>query len=308
MAEVAPVQPLDSDSRSLPSPPGSLRGAPASGASTLALAKEALSEVVEPRFEVKCWASEAEAAALVRVASHHMQVDPYCRDGAQRNISLYFDSPNLTFYEQHVAGAPRRAKLRIRTYEDQKGPAFAFLEVKRRNKGMTMKSRAIVPRAVAEAFAIGDRGALDRLPESPELRDFAFHVHAYLLGPSILVSARRLAMASLGDDAAFRMTLDREIRFQAPVLPGGRVARADAPLALAGRTGAWTPVDVAARSGLGAKCVLIELKFRAALPAWLSPALSNLGLRQTSFSKYVAAIGQSRSDWGFPHALRGGVP
>ena len=243
------------------------------------------------RYEMKFWASEAQAAALVRVARQHMDFDPHCRDGAQRNVSLYFDSPNLTFFHLHLSGAPDRSKLRIRTYDDPTAPAF--LEVKRRIKGMTTKHRAVVSRQVAQAIAAGRYDIIRELPPNPDLARFVFMCQLYMVSPIILVAARRLALSGLEDGGNFRLTLDRDIRYQAP-----------SGSSLTGRTGGWTPVDLVERSGDGAMTVLIEMKFREAAPAWLAPVISLLGLQHTSFSKYVACLGQDQAENGDLSSLR----
>lgn len=56
-----------------------------------------------------------------------------------RYRTVYFDTPDLLFYTQHVTGKLNRAKVRIRTYETN---GLTFLEVKQKsNKGRTSKSR-----------------------------------------------------------------------------------------------------------------------------------------------------------------------
>jgi hypothetical protein len=53
--------------------------------------------------------------------------------------TVYFDTPDLHFYNQHVTGKLNRSKVRIRTYESN---GLTFLEVKQKsNKGRTSKSR-----------------------------------------------------------------------------------------------------------------------------------------------------------------------
>lgn len=53
--------------------------------------------------------------------------------------TVYYDTPDLLFYSQHVTGKSNRAKVRIRTYESN---GLTFLEVKHKsNKGRTSKSR-----------------------------------------------------------------------------------------------------------------------------------------------------------------------
>jgi len=56
-----------------------------------------------------------------------------------RYKTVYFDTPEYLFYNQHVTGKLNRSKVRIRTYETN---GLTFLEVKQKsNKGRTSKSR-----------------------------------------------------------------------------------------------------------------------------------------------------------------------
>jgi hypothetical protein len=53
--------------------------------------------------------------------------------------TVYFDTPDLLFYRQHVTGKLNRDKVRVRTYEAN---SLTFLEVKHKsNKGVTSKTR-----------------------------------------------------------------------------------------------------------------------------------------------------------------------
>jgi len=119
------------------------------------------------RCEVKYWATEAQAAALLKQASEHMDIDPYCLNGPQRNISVYLDSPRRTFFEMHRTGAVLRYKLRVRTYDNPKGPAF--LEVKCKAKSTTMKQRTTVTQALGRAVVSGRLEALAELPRTTAL-------------------------------------------------------------------------------------------------------------------------------------------
>lgn len=231
------------------------------------------------RYEIKFWASEEQAAEMLRVARIHMDVDPFCQRGPQRNISLYMDSPMRTFFDQHIAGLPNRFKLRVRTYDDPNGPAF--LEVKRRVKAVTSKRRTIVTRAIARELVAGRFEAAAALNPTPDLMEFLFLHQRYMVEPVLLVAARRLALRSINDGGRFRMTLDRDVRYQRPCGTD-----------LTGRPGAWTPVDLTVRSGHEMMKVLFEMKFVDAAPGWLAPAIEMLGLRSTSYSKYVAAMSQ----------------
>jgi hypothetical protein len=238
------------------------------------------------RCEVKYWASETQAAALLKQARDHMEIDPYCLNGPQRNISVYLDSPRRSFFEMHRTGAVLRYKLRVRTYDNPNGPAF--LEVKCKAKSTTMKQRTTVTQAVGRAVVSGRLEALAELPRTIALNDFVYLYHRHMAEPTLLISAHRLAMASIGDGGMFRLTFDRDIRYQHPRSPE-----------LQGHPKGWVPVDVTERSGRPDAKVLIEMKFVNAMPAWVSPAVSALKLQRTAFSKYVAAMAQDLADGDF---------
>jgi hypothetical protein len=232
------------------------------------------------RYEVKFWATEEQASGLLRIATQHMTIDPFCRNGPQRNISLYLDSPGRTFFEQHLSGLPMRSKLRVRTYDDPTGPAF--VEVKRRVKSVTMKHRLTVTRAIGRELAAGRFEAAAELPPSRDLMEFMYLHQRHMVEPVLLIAARRLALKSIGDNGQFRLTLDRDIEYQRPM-----------GCDLQGRPDGWIPVDLSVRSGHEVLRSLFEMKFANAAPAWLAPAIEMLGLRHTSFSKYVAAMSQN---------------
>ena len=240
-------------------------------------------ETTEQRYEVKFWATEEQAGEILRLSAPYLEVDPFCQTGPQRNISLYLDSPLRTFFENHVAGTPSRFKLRVRTYEDPHGPAF--LEVKHRFKSVTSKRRVSVPRMVARELVAGRMDATAGLPPTPALNEFLYLHQRYMAEPVLLISARRLGLRGINDGGRFRVTLDRDIRYQ-------RHCGND----LTGRPGAWIPLDTAARSGNPAFRVLVEAKFVDAAPGWLAASIDRLQLRSTSFSKYVAAMVQDMDE------------
>jgi hypothetical protein len=67
---------------------------------------------------------------------HILEIDKQ-RDFTYRTV--YFDTPELLFYKQHVTGKLNRNKVRVRTYEAN---SLTFLEVKHKsNKGVTSKTR-----------------------------------------------------------------------------------------------------------------------------------------------------------------------
>jgi SPX domain protein involved in polyphosphate accumulation len=58
------------------------------------------------------------------------------------NRSIYFDSPDLTFLKQHLAGLKNRRKIRIRCYAPNGIPNHIyFMEIKAKNDGESTKTR-----------------------------------------------------------------------------------------------------------------------------------------------------------------------
>ena len=236
------------------------------------------------RYEIKAWATEPQAALLLDHALRHMDLDPFCKHGPQRNISYYLDSPKRTFFESHISGAPLRFKLRVRTYDSPTSPSF--LEVKKKLKSVTLKQRTTVSQEIGQAVMSGRLDVLEKLPPHKDLNDFMFLYQRYLVEPVLLTSAHRLALSSMDDGGRFRLTFDRDIRYQ----------RAAGPEVRGRANGRWIPVDLIDRAGHQSLLVLIEMKFVQAAPHWLGPTLSMLRLRPTSFSKYIAALGQELAD------------
>ena len=67
--------------------------------------------------------------------------------------SLYFDQEDFKFYNDHHRGKSNRLKIRIRKY---KSNGLAFLEVKKKHKGQTIKSR-IKSKSWSENFTKNER-------------------------------------------------------------------------------------------------------------------------------------------------------
>ena len=112
--------------------------------------------------------------------------------------TVYFDTPELLFYYQHVTGKLSRFKVRIRTYETN---GLTFLEVKHKsNKGRTSKTR--IEKENGDGY--DDQKSQSFLSElvSPE---------ASSLKPVITTGFTRITLA--GMDATERITIDFNLSF-----------------------------------------------------------------------------------------------
>ncbi len=117
----------------------------------------------------------------------------------QREFSyktVYFDTPDLLFYIQHVTGKLNRTKVRIRTYESN---GLTFLEVKQKsNKGRTSKSRVEK-----------EPGDMNHIEQSREFLDELISPRAVSLKPVINTAFTRITLVSL--ERAERITIDYNI-------------------------------------------------------------------------------------------------
>jgi hypothetical protein len=130
------------------------------------------------------------------------KVQPHYRTleiAGQREFSykpVYFDTPDLRFYIQHVTGKLNRTKVRIRTYESN---GLTFLEVKQKsNKGRTNKSRLEK-----------EPGDMNHIEQSREFLDELISPSAALLKPVINTAFTRITLVSL--ERAERITIDYNI-------------------------------------------------------------------------------------------------
>lgn len=110
-----------------------------------------------------------------------------------RYKTVYFDTPDLLFYKQHVTGKLNRTKVRLRTYESN---GLTFLEVKQKsNKGRTSKSRMEKEEGDAYPFQ-----------QSREFLSELISSGTSILKPVICTGFTRITLADLA--RAERITID----------------------------------------------------------------------------------------------------
>jgi len=210
-------------------------------------------------FEQKFLVTPEIAARVVAWARAGMRPDPHgdphaaegggsSSSGAYFVTTLYLDTPDFAVF--HRAPELHGAKYRIRRYGAE---AVAWLEKKVRTGDRVQKRRVRV-----------------ELPEIARLgapRWFDEEVADLGLAPTCTVAYQRTAFLGSNDHGPFRLTLDHALE--------GRARRA------------W---DLAAagdpRHALVPDRVVVELKFRDALPHLFKQLLAEVGLEPSGFSKY----------------------
>jgi hypothetical protein len=227
------------------------------------------------RHEIKYRIYESQAAAVEEFIRPYLQLDRYSklrRDKAYPIVSLYLDSENLLLCKQTLRGVKNRFKLRIRSYTDEPGYP-RFFEIKRRMNTIIIKNRARVRDEDVEALLAGaPLPPQDFSTDEQTLNQFQLYMKSIIAKPTILIRYMRQAYEDSSQNRV-RVTFDRELCYKVTREP---------KVLLNGQGWQQNPIS---RGG-----VILEIKFTARYPAWLSRLVSCLNLRQDSFSKYATSV------------------
>lgn len=239
-------------------------------------------QMQEQRVESKFVVSEAVAEQVSATARKHLVLDQHSLrhpDSSYTVHSLYLDSGGLHSYWSTVRRENNRFKLRIRFYDDNTTTP-AYVEIKQRSEGQTLKQRCPVPSGELPAVLAGRpadevwRAQMDRNHQAA-LENFITRMRSLGAAPKLHVAYLREAYVSR--DNFVRLTLDREIRSEPAA--GLRIStRMRQPRFLC------------------EDAVVLEFKVVGPEPKWFQEMVENLGLRQQGFAKYVAAVVQHGLD------------
>ena len=230
------------------------------------------------RFEYKYYVPESLVEDIRRFVAPYLRLDPYCAKDPSRTYTitnLYWDTPGMRLYTDHLHGSVDRLKLRIRTYGPGVGGPTCFFEVKRKVRQVIVKHRAVVPRDCYEAVLDGDPGVVFEGPTRAHLDSFLGELLRYGAQPAFLLRYQREAYENIFDEDA-RVTFDRAICYQA--------ARG---IDLRGDDRGWTYVDGAESMRGVPQPTLVELKFGSFVPAWMMDLIRTFDLERSRFSKYM---------------------
>jgi hypothetical protein len=190
--------------------------------------------------------------------------------------SIYFDSRNLDFYHEKLAGLRTRKKLRLRAYNECTGNPCVFLEIKRKSDKYISKNRApVLWEDIPELFQSGDVGKYivhrKGMPEGlDDGRRFFFHYFHRLLLPTILITYNREAYCGKFD-RFLRITFDRNLR--SSLFPD------------LGDLFSEESMKESAEN-----FSIMEIKFGGGFPVWMTGIISSLNLRKQPFSKYCVCL------------------
>ncbi|MBR6107336.1 MAG: polyphosphate polymerase domain-containing protein [Oscillospiraceae bacterium] len=224
------------------------------------------------RREVKFRLSTEQYEALLPIVHAHMNPDQYCIDGREYGIfNLYYDTPDNLLIRRSIAKPYYKEKLRLRSYYSPAAPdSPVFLEVKKKIGGIVTKRRVTMTVTDAEAYIqTRVRPYYERFLDQQIMKEMDVFLNSYnSIAPRQYISYQRAAFFGK-DDPDFRLTFDRQLTER----------RSDLTLTKGSYGRLIIPEDQR----------IMEIKVPGAIPLWMSNALSEIGIRRHSFSKYGRA-------------------
>lgn len=212
------------------------------------------------RYELKYLISKEQKEGLLGAMEGHMELDAY---GRTTIMNIYYDTPDSLLVRRSLEKPVYKEKLRLRSYGVASSDTKVFVELKKKYDGIVYKRRTSATEKEAVAYLNHDR-PLAQTDQITEEIDY-FKSFYQKLVPAMVISYEREAYFDTGG-SDLRITLDENIL--------------------------WREQDLTLRSEAYGNPILrddqtlVEIKVGGAMPLWLAHSLSELGIFQTSFSKY----------------------
>lgn len=212
------------------------------------------------RYELKFLLTEAQCKRLLGEFDEKIVPDRY---PTSTICNLYYDTPDGTLIRASLDHPIYKEKLRLRSYGVPKQDSKVFLELKKKYEDLVYKRRETFLLSSAESFLTRPE------PFSQITREIEYVLSFYRrLEPAMAIFYDRHSYAG-AEDPSLRITFDRDILYR----------NYDLDLTK----------GIYGERALPAGTVLMEVKCAGAMPLWLCRALSEEGIRKTSFSKYGKA-------------------
>src|SRR3989344_406711 len=236
------------------------------------------------RFEFKYLLDVDQYQRVKKALSHFLVPDTAVAGlphGFYEVISLYYDSPRFFYYWEKIDGASRRKKIRVRTYR-RNGRYFSsdlFLEIKRKRDAVILKDRLLLSRENLTKKDLSLVSCLLSLNNAHSRRvynEYYFEQKARCLAPKVLISYSREPFIGKFNQNV-RVTFDFGIRAKRTA---SNAASQDALFDMENRGFA----DVS-----GTK-VVMEVKFKGALPFYIDGILKDFNLSRVPYSKYCLGV------------------
>lgn len=177
--------------------------------------------------------------------------------------SLYFDDYDNRCYYENENGTDPREKFRIRIYNGS--PECIRLELKRKERGKTLKTSCTLTKGQCENLMLGRGISWQESQSNPLLRKFFLWQELNGLKPRVIVEYDRIPF--ICPEGNVRITLDLNIRCSDRIEDFLREKILTRPIMPVGQN-------------------LLEVKYDEFLPDYINRSIQMRGLKQTTFSKY----------------------
>ncbi len=228
------------------------------------------------RIEKKYMLESEQFNQLMCIMSDYMQKDVYDK---YTICNVYYDTEDFELIRTSIEKPVYKEKFRVRSYGVPSDNDIAFLEIKKKYRGVVYKRRIPGSYSVIKQLLqiIADDNieckddmyrqieSLDGGSNMQIMHEIEYIIKHYRLYPKTYIAYDRIAFSGI-EDQEFRITFDQNIR-----------TRRDNLTLSAGDYG-----DQLLDKGL----YLMEVKSNGAMPIWLVNALSDMRIYPHSFSKY----------------------
>ncbi len=220
-------------------------------------------QLVFKRYEKKYLLNERQYEDFRVEADKHFYMGEYAKSGI---YNIYYDTPDFLLIRRSIVGGAYKEKLRLRTYNIPDDNDKAFIELKKKYKGVVYKRRIGMEYLDAYEHLVAPEHIRKSNQIAEEL-DYFLDFYA-CLEPQMVITYDRIALTG-NDDPNLRITFDNNIL--------------------------WRTEDVDLRKGaygtslLDDGMYLMEVKIPNAMPLWMADCISKLKIYPTSFSKYGMA-------------------
>lgn len=213
------------------------------------------------RTETKYVITANQAERLMDLAGPRLKEDLFFQYTVH---NIYYDTWDSAMIIGCLEKPDYKEKLRLRSYGEPGENSPVFLEIKKKYQSITVKRRIMMNEADAYACMSGT----EPFPQDSQIAaELESAVSVYHPQPKVFAAYDRVCWAGI-EEEDLRITFDRNLRYRTDQLN----------LHLNGNEEQLLDPDT----------VLLEIKAKDRYPLWLVHNLTELGIRQGSFSKYGA--------------------
>lgn len=209
--------------------------------------------------------------------------------------TIQLDAPGMPLHYAKEWESLNRFKLRVRTYGQEVGKAPVFMEVKRKIRGMVVKTRTAIPFEKWSGDLFRDKPIrIDFRTRREEVGFLDFLRLTKQIGARPVTIIRYVRESYFGrNDHYARISFDRKLEYQ-PTTEWNSW----------GRGGRWISMDSSLQQGklYPFSGVVLELKTLCDAPQWMMDLVMNFDLMRVGNCKYSTAVWNEAIYRGTPAA------